>query len=213
MQDRDGRAGRRVLIADPECARRTRLSRRSGENSVIEAASLCEAFPLAESAVPDIIALSADFLVEPEVEGLFRLADMLECRMFLYTSGARPARGQAAARIPCVSFSAEDSLEDLLMRFRDPRCHMDAMDGSSFPDIVLIGASTGGIAALESVLRSFPADCPPTLVVQHIREGFVAGLVRRLNASIRPRASISPVMPVFATRTSGLPCSMARRRA
>lgn len=53
--------------------------------------------------------------------------------------------------------------------------------------MILIGASTGGIAAIETVLSAFPADCPPTLVVQHIRDGFVPGLVRRLDNCCRPR--------------------------
>jgi two-component system chemotaxis response regulator CheB len=55
------------------------------------------------------------------------------------------------------------------------------------PDIVAIGASTGGITAIEKILMSFPADCPPTLVVQHIHPGFAEGLVRRLDGLVRPK--------------------------
>lgn len=64
---------------------------------------------------------------------------------------------------------------------------------------VVIGASTGGVEALISVLGQYPADCPPTLVVQHIRPDFLAGLVRRLDricaaqvAEARDGASMSP---------------------
>lgn len=53
--------------------------------------------------------------------------------------------------------------------------------------MILIGASTGGIQALETVLQEFPQDCPPTLVVQHIRPGFANGLVRRLNDALEPK--------------------------
>lgn len=54
-------------------------------------------------------------------------------------------------------------------------------------NMILIGASTGGIPALEDVLRDFPADCPPTLIVQHIRPGFAQGLIRRLDHVVVPQ--------------------------
>jgi len=47
--------------------------------------------------------------------------------------------------------------------------------------IVVIGASTGGVEALLSVLSHYPEACPPTLIVQHIRGDFLPGLVDRLN--------------------------------
>ncbi len=52
-----------------------------------------------------------------------------------------------------------------------------ARDGP--PACVGIGASTGGPPALQRILSALPADYPaPILVVQHIAEGFVEGLVR-----------------------------------
>ena len=48
--------------------------------------------------------------------------------------------------------------------------------------ILCIGASTGGIAVLDRILPELPADCPPTLVVQHIIGRFTEGLVRRLDS-------------------------------
>lgn len=48
--------------------------------------------------------------------------------------------------------------------------------------ILCIGASTGGIAVLDRILPALPADCPPTLVVQHIIGRFTEGLVRRLDS-------------------------------
>ncbi|MFC7704740.1 CheB methylesterase domain-containing protein [Plastorhodobacter daqingensis] len=52
--------------------------------------------------------------------------------------------------------------------------------------LVCIGASTGGLTVLEQILASFPADCPPTLIVQHIRGSFSAGLADRLNRISQP---------------------------
>lgn len=47
--------------------------------------------------------------------------------------------------------------------------------------VIVIGASTGGVEALHRVLTQFPADCPPTLVVQHIRGDFAGSFAARLN--------------------------------
>lgn len=47
--------------------------------------------------------------------------------------------------------------------------------------VIAIGASTGGPAALHSVLAGMPAEVsPPVLIVQHISAGFLPGLVEWL---------------------------------
>lgn len=52
------------------------------------------------------------------------------------------------------------------------------------PGIVAIGASTGGPAALDLILRDLPADFPvPIVVVQHIARGFEQGLVDWLQST------------------------------
>jgi len=52
------------------------------------------------------------------------------------------------------------------------------------PKLVLIGASTGGPAALKSLLDRLSADLPwPILVVQHISPGFLPSLCEWLNYS------------------------------
>jgi two-component system, chemotaxis family, protein-glutamate methylesterase/glutaminase len=47
--------------------------------------------------------------------------------------------------------------------------------------IVVIGASTGGVEALKAVLLGLPADCPPTLITQHMPPRFTAAFAERLN--------------------------------
>ncbi|ANT62171.1 chemotaxis protein [Salipiger sp. CCB-MM3] len=55
---------------------------------------------------------------------------------------------------------------------------------------ILLGASTGGVDALLTVLSSFPQDCPPTFIVQHTGGGFGDSLTRLLDrqcaAEVRP---------------------------
>ena len=47
--------------------------------------------------------------------------------------------------------------------------------------IFAIGASTGGVQALTTVLSAFPSNVPGTLVVQHMPANFTASFAQRLN--------------------------------
>ena len=47
--------------------------------------------------------------------------------------------------------------------------------------ILAIGASTGGTRAIEEILLCLPADCPGTVIVQHIPEHFSKSFAVRLN--------------------------------
>jgi two-component system chemotaxis response regulator CheB len=49
------------------------------------------------------------------------------------------------------------------------------------PRLIALGASTGGVEALAEVLAAFPADCPPTIVVQHMPEFFTRSFAGRLD--------------------------------
>ncbi|MBK5263711.1 MAG: chemotaxis response regulator protein-glutamate methylesterase [Alphaproteobacteria bacterium] len=48
-------------------------------------------------------------------------------------------------------------------------------------NIIAIGSSTGGVEALIQLLKSWPANCPPTLIVQHIGASFSGALAARLD--------------------------------
>jgi two-component system chemotaxis response regulator CheB len=52
--------------------------------------------------------------------------------------------------------------------------------------IIFLGASTGGTEAIKDVLLGFPADCPPTLIVQHMPENFTASFAKRLDSLCAP---------------------------
>lgn len=49
--------------------------------------------------------------------------------------------------------------------------------------VLALGASTGGTEALEQVIKNLPADCPATVVVQHMPAGFTKLYSERLNRS------------------------------
>lgn len=47
--------------------------------------------------------------------------------------------------------------------------------------LVAIGASTGGVEALIEVVSQFPANCPPTVITQHMPASFTTSFAQRLN--------------------------------
>lgn len=59
------------------------------------------------------------------------------------------------------------------------------------PRLIAIGASTGGVEALQILLQDFPEDCPPTLVVQHINGHFAEAVARRLDGHCPPRVVLA----------------------
>ncbi len=56
---------------------------------------------------------------------------------------------------------------------------------------ILIGSSTGGVEALETILGSFPADCPPTLITQHMPVQFLKSFSTRLNSMLAPSVGLA----------------------
>tara|TARA_R110002020_G_scaffold236875_12_gene449166 strand:+ start:2606 stop:3652 length:1047 start_codon:yes stop_codon:yes gene_type:complete len=52
--------------------------------------------------------------------------------------------------------------------------------------IVAIGASTGGVDALLTILSGFPGNCPPTVITQHMPRSFTASFAQRLNHNSAP---------------------------
>ncbi len=51
--------------------------------------------------------------------------------------------------------------------------------------IIALGASTGGTEALEQVVRAFPVNTPPVIIVQHMPAGFTKLYAERLNRSCK----------------------------
>ncbi|MGD1857506.1 MAG: chemotaxis-specific protein-glutamate methyltransferase CheB [Leptolyngbyaceae cyanobacterium] len=59
---------------------------------------------------------------------------------------------------------------------------VSAIQLSSRPKMLVVGSSTGGPLALQSLLTAFPKDFPlPIICVQHISLGFLQGLIDWLN--------------------------------
>lgn len=57
--------------------------------------------------------------------------------------------------------------------------------------IFLIGASTGGVAALEAVLPALAPDGPPVVIVQHMPGNFLISFADRLNRNLVQNVSLA----------------------
>lgn len=66
-----------------------------------------------------------------------------------------------------------------------------ALPPTTLPEVIVIGASTGGVEALHALLATFPADCPPTLIVQHINGCFAGAIAQSFDRAARPRVMLA----------------------
>ncbi|MBW7901437.1 MAG: chemotaxis response regulator protein-glutamate methylesterase [Rhodocyclaceae bacterium] len=110
-----------------------------------------------------------DFIGKPRADGPAALAEYGE-------ELADKIRGAAAARLRRPVQAGPPPLPPPVAAGRS------AASGT----IICIGASTGGTEAIKDVLLGFPADCPPTLIVQHMPENFTASFAKRLDSLCPP---------------------------
>jgi two-component system chemotaxis response regulator CheB len=64
-----------------------------------------------------------------------------------------------------------------------------ASDYTSDGRMIAIGSSTGGVEALITILSGFPANCPPTVITQHMPGTFTKSFAERLDRITPPHVS------------------------
>lgn len=111
---------------------------------------------------------AVDFVAKPTQDvanGMAGLADELRAKV-KHAAGARISARRATppARKPARTIGPTDK-------------------------IIAIGASTGGVEALKSLLLDMPAQCPPILITQHMPPRFTAAFAERLNRECPMRVS------------------------
>ena len=165
---------------------------------VLLANNLMMAYNQAEAAQPVFAFVEDGFTKLPEFEMMLALFSALDTRWVavMDSMGATPARKSS----PLLNVGAgifeltkSDSPQQFAQYFdmmvkapRRDQTRPRGMNGTSaaasgFKKIILIGSSTGGVEALRSVLVGFPAQCPPTMIVQHTGKNFGQGLVSLLD--------------------------------
>lgn len=213
----------RVVIVDDSPTMRAILMNRLGKEADIEvvaaAANAAEGRQMIRELDPDVVTLDIEM---PGMNGLDFLAKIMELRptpVIIVSGSTREgndmtARALALGAVDCYAKSSGGGLEDggqlaqmireasrVSFATRAPATHRVAAEarGSLLerPALIAIGSSTGGVEALQTVLGGFPADCPPTMIVQHINARFAPAVARTLDQACPPRVMLAePDMPL-----------------
>lgn len=203
----------KVLVVDDSPTMRQLVSRVLENDPEIDvvgsAKSAQHARELIKLLAPDVMTLDVEM---PEMDGLSFLEKVMRLRpMPVVMVSTLTAKGTdtavaalALGAVDCVvkpSASDPDSFDQLPAKIkiaakvkrRAPTIQAAVrpphVNGSYQPDgrVVGIGSSTGGVEALISVLTAFPANCPPTLITQHMPPAFTRNLAARLDKMCAPR--------------------------
>jgi two-component system chemotaxis response regulator CheB len=204
----------RVLVVDDSATMRglIRAALRDAEIAVVgEAADAAEARDAIKALNPDVITLDVEM---PKMNGIEFLDKIMRLRPTPVIMVSSLTSQGAAATLEALEVGAFDCVAKPSPQDREgfaglvakvkaaagarlrrraerlePTGGIDAVSARPYrPDgrIVAIGASTGGVEALVEVLSAFPADCPPTLVTQHMPATFTASFAKRLDRLCKP---------------------------
>jgi two-component system chemotaxis response regulator CheB len=198
----------RVLIVDDSASMRAALKRTLSADPQIEVVGLAPEPNAARAMIkdlnPDVLTLDIEM---PGMDGFSFLERIMRLRpMPVVMCSTLTARGADATiealrlgAVDCVAKPTGNPLEIALDAARLCATVKAAARSSvrrapesivpikpsapgSLRDVVIaIGASTGGVEALFSILKALPTDCPPVLVVQHMPAAFTQGFSQRLN--------------------------------
>ncbi|SIO03066.1 two-component system, chemotaxis family, response regulator CheB [Rhodovulum sp. ES.010] len=188
----------RVMIADdnPETLQRLATTLRAVRGVTLGTCTgdLSATYHAAESRPPQAVMIAERLTRLPEFEVMQKLFQALGIRCVVVADGDAPQARLASRldgsgiRVTHLDASPEEVRQCLLELLLDRSTAVEPPDGPAPCDmafqpgrLILIGASTGGVDALIRVLSGFPANCPPTLIVQHTSGTFSAGLARLLD--------------------------------
>lgn len=208
----------KVLVVDDSLTMRVLISsaleRINGVEVVGGAGSAAEARRMVAILHPDVMTLDVEL---PGMSGLEYLAEVMETRPMPVIMFSTLTETGAEASIEALRLGAIDCFPkpkvavqselDAIIRRLSQRVQA-AMDidlkrpmpraGNTVPtaidwngNLLAIGADAAGTSALFDLFQSFPANCPPTLVVQHIGPGLLAPMVEQLAEQVAPRVVIA----------------------
>ena len=197
----------RVLIVEDSATMRAMLrhilSRDPDIEVVGEAADPYEARGLIKQLDPEVITLDIEM---PRMNGLEFLEKLMAARptpVVMVASATTDGAEQtmSALELGAVDFIAKPNGPDAVAALASLPSKVKAASSAQLAKVttaseasqeptkafspgrcvVAIGASTGGVEALQNVISHYPENCPPTVVVQHMPPKFTANFSRRLN--------------------------------
>ena len=197
----------RVLVVDDSATMRAiiirALSRDVGIEVVGQASNPIEAREAIKALNPDVLTLDVEM---PQMNGLDFLERLMRLRpmpvVMVSTLTSRGAEATLRAlELGAVECVAKPQLNDHATFDRIASIVRTAAGARPRPirdqtiaapvvpnfipgdRLLAIGASTGGVEALLAILSSFPVNCPPTVITQHMPAAFTASFAKRLDRS------------------------------
>ncbi len=195
----------RVLVVDDSPTMRALISARLRRDASIQvvggAGDPLEAREMIKALDPDVITLDVEM---PRMNGieflerLMRLRPMPVVMVSTLTQEGAEATLQALelGAFDCVAKPAAadmahafDELADKVKAAAQSRVRGGQAAAAQKPaanfhpngHLLAIGASTGGVEALIAVLSAMPANCPPTVITQHMPATFTKSFAARLD--------------------------------
>lgn len=202
-----------VLVVDDSATMRALISQQlrtdPGIRVVGEAADPLEAREAIKALNPDVVTLDIEM---PNMNGLDFLERLMRLRPTPVVMVSTLTQRGAEATLEALELGAVDCVGKPVgasagefgtlcekvhvaagakVRDRTPRPAASVSTAPYTPGdaIVAIGASTGGVEAILTLLSTFPANCPPTVITQHMPPSFTASFAARLDRSCAPRVS------------------------
>ncbi len=215
----------RVLVVDDSATMRailmSRLTNEPDISVIGTAADATEARELIKRLDPDVVTLDIEM---PGMNGLDFLEKLMQLRPtpVIVVSGSTEAGNNVTARalalgaVHCYAkcdrsgglpLNDDGQLANLIreaaqVRFSKPTAAPANQTAATTIDasrarLIAIGSSTGGVEALQVLLRDFGPDCPPTLVVQHVHARFAPAIAQTLDQTSRARVQLAePDLPL-----------------
>jgi two-component system chemotaxis response regulator CheB len=202
----------RVLIVDDSATMRSLIATvlaRDPEIEVVgEAGDPFEAREAIKKLNPDVITLDVEM---PNMNGIDFLEKIMRLRpmpvVMVSTLTVRGAEATMEAlelgAIDCVAKPSTGGLEgfqDLPFKVKaaakakvrplKPASERPApVEHTPDDRVIAIGSSTGGVEALIAILSRFPANCPPTVITQHMPATFTKSFSERLDRLCAPKVA------------------------
>jgi two-component system chemotaxis response regulator CheB len=201
----------RVLIVDDSPTMRAMIaSVLKGEQDIEVVGSACDPLEAREAIKalnPDVVTLDVEM---PNMNGieflerLMRLRPMPVIMISTLTQEGADATLQALelGAVDCIGKPRDGDiraafrpLADMIRAAANSRVRSraaavpQAAPSSNFRpnrNLVAIGSSTGGVEALQTVLQTYPANCPPTVITQHMPPVFTRNFAARLDKTCAP---------------------------
>lgn len=198
----------RVLVVDDSPSMRAMLTRLLNDDPLIEVIGAAPephaARQMIKTLKPDVITLDIEM---PGMDGLSFLEKIMRLRpMPVVMCSTLTARGAEATvealrlgAVDCIGKPSGNAAEmadhgALLRRMVKIAARSTVRRAPAAPPkiqqsgagqmrdmVIAIGASTGGVEALFSLVSALPVDCPPVLVVQHMPAAFTASFAARMD--------------------------------